>query len=502
MRSKINVPISPGYDILIMNKYPINMTRILLLFCCLFIAPMVIAQTADLALDVTANRPVAAPGDQIIFTLMVVNQGPSRATGVSVRDQMPSGLTYVSANTGNYSPVRRRWDIGHLEVDDTTSIQITAKLTDLGDAVYLAEVMASDQSDIDSTPDNGVDTDGDGHVMNDPDDEDDGDGQGISSAGARCFSPVEKASAMADNPSDPNGIFKFDYWVESKIKFKADGRIQSYKANYYVNTSDGSIYFPGGPGGFFAANFMRPENRSGKIESALWMPNGQMVLYAYDKENDIKRAIVRETNQTSGHVALDKALNVTQFINSSRIMIQNPDPIPIGTNISWGATEAIKGEMSDGVGTIHFALEPNIIPIPTNTHLVGFMVGIFKDDIDTRCNRLAVFTKMDVGRDYIQAELQSITPRALTVDGSDYKITTLGGDSGTNFQNTMAQFEQRMQALYTEKEDLKNRRRRCQLDLCFDRIDQQLERLQSEIEDLECEVAKAMGMEESIDGCN
>ena len=45
-----------------------------------------------------------------------------------------------------------------------------------GDYVNLAEVTDADQDDLDSTPDNGVDTDGDGDVTDDPGDEDDGDG--------------------------------------------------------------------------------------------------------------------------------------------------------------------------------------------------------------------------------------------------------------------------------------------------------------------------------------
>ena len=56
------------------------------------------------------------------------------------------------------------------------SFGLTATVLATGDYVNLAEVTTQNEDDIDSTPGNGVDTDGDGDATDDPGDEDDGDG--------------------------------------------------------------------------------------------------------------------------------------------------------------------------------------------------------------------------------------------------------------------------------------------------------------------------------------
>ena len=52
---------------------------------------------ADLSIDKTAPSP-AQTGNQLTFTLVVDNDGPSDANGVTVTDQLPNGIGYVSAN--------------------------------------------------------------------------------------------------------------------------------------------------------------------------------------------------------------------------------------------------------------------------------------------------------------------------------------------------------------------------------------------------------------------
>src|SRR5262249_41399266 len=54
---------------------------------------------ADLSITKTAPATVAA-GQQFTYTLSVHNGGPSDATGVSVTDTLPTGVTFVSASTG------------------------------------------------------------------------------------------------------------------------------------------------------------------------------------------------------------------------------------------------------------------------------------------------------------------------------------------------------------------------------------------------------------------
>ena len=56
-----------------------------------------VVQSADLSIVKTHSDPVRV-GDDVSFTLAVANAGPSQATGVTVTDTVPDGLTYVSAS--------------------------------------------------------------------------------------------------------------------------------------------------------------------------------------------------------------------------------------------------------------------------------------------------------------------------------------------------------------------------------------------------------------------
>ncbi len=129
----------------------------------------------DLELDKSVDQPLVSPGQPVTFTITVVNQGPSTATGVQVTDQLPNGFIYVSHAGGTYNPATGIWNIGTLTPGQAVSLLITATVNETGDHLNLAEVTACNEDDIDSTPNNGVDTDNDGNVIDDDGDEDDGD---------------------------------------------------------------------------------------------------------------------------------------------------------------------------------------------------------------------------------------------------------------------------------------------------------------------------------------
>jgi large repetitive protein len=123
----------------------------------------IVAQQADLSLTKTVD--VAAPqvGENLTFTLTLSNGGPHRATGIAVRDQLPSGLVFVSSNpsTGNYDSGTGVWTVSALENGVKATLQITATAVGTTQTTNAAEVIASDQHDPDSTPDNNIATEDD-----------------------------------------------------------------------------------------------------------------------------------------------------------------------------------------------------------------------------------------------------------------------------------------------------------------------------------------------------
>ncbi|WP_404310668.1 DUF11 domain-containing protein [Neorhodopirellula lusitana] len=124
-------------------------------------------QLIDLALTkgVSDSRPNV--NDTIQYEVVVRNDGPSTATGIVVDDPLPSGLTFVSssADEGGYDRQTGRWTIPELAADQTATLILRATVSpnvDNLDAILsagivnVAEIVAADQPDRDSTPDNGA----------------------------------------------------------------------------------------------------------------------------------------------------------------------------------------------------------------------------------------------------------------------------------------------------------------------------------------------------------
>ena len=66
---------------------------------------------ADLSIVKTVDNATPNVGSNVVFTLVVTNDGPSDATGVSVSDQLPSGYSYVSDDGGG-AYVAPIWTMG------------------------------------------------------------------------------------------------------------------------------------------------------------------------------------------------------------------------------------------------------------------------------------------------------------------------------------------------------------------------------------------------------
>jgi uncharacterized repeat protein (TIGR01451 family) len=116
------------------------------------------APEADLSLTMTVDNNSPTVGEAIVFTLALSNAGQDGATGVLVRDLLPSGLEYVSssATSGQYTSGSGIWDVGALSANGNVSLTINAIATNANQLTNTAEVFASDQWDPDSTPNNNV----------------------------------------------------------------------------------------------------------------------------------------------------------------------------------------------------------------------------------------------------------------------------------------------------------------------------------------------------------
>lgn len=121
---------------------------------------------ADLELTKTANNSVFSEGQTVSYTLNLLNRGPSAANGTQVRDVLPAGLTFVSANTSNgtFNQSTGIWNVASVGVNATATLTINATVnagTTGTNITNTAEVTLAGNFDPDSTENNGVTTEDD-----------------------------------------------------------------------------------------------------------------------------------------------------------------------------------------------------------------------------------------------------------------------------------------------------------------------------------------------------
>ena len=130
----------------------------------------------DLELDVHV-LPTSMLNDPVLFNITVKNKGDHPVQGVEVKINLESGLKYsgISPKNADFNPKSGIWKVGEVTPRKAKIIGIIALYAEKENAVVSAEVIASGSRDPDSTPGNGVDTNGNGVIINDKGDEDDGD---------------------------------------------------------------------------------------------------------------------------------------------------------------------------------------------------------------------------------------------------------------------------------------------------------------------------------------
>jgi len=116
-----------------------------------------LAAAADLSLIKTLTTSGAIHvGDNVTYTLTVTNNGPSNATGVTVTDTLPAGLTYVSNSCGaSFVDPTLTWNVGALAVSASTTCNLTATVNQAGTIVNVASATGNES---DPTPSNNAAT--------------------------------------------------------------------------------------------------------------------------------------------------------------------------------------------------------------------------------------------------------------------------------------------------------------------------------------------------------
>jgi len=113
----------------------------------------------DLALIKTVSSPGPfSPGDDVLYTITVYNQGNMNASSVEITDYIPSGMSLSSSDNNGWSVFGSSTinTIPSITSGGTYILNILLTISDsapVGNYVNYAEISGDDGDDIDSTPD-------------------------------------------------------------------------------------------------------------------------------------------------------------------------------------------------------------------------------------------------------------------------------------------------------------------------------------------------------------
>ncbi|MDO5814863.1 MAG: hypothetical protein Q4Q18_04435, partial [Methanobrevibacter sp.] len=109
----------------------------------------VVDSFADLEIIKLVSNKTPHFGDEITWTIIVINHGPNTAYNVNVTDKLPAGLIYLGDNSGGkYDPTTGLWNIGELAKGANSTIIITTKVNITNATIINVAVVNS------TTPDN------------------------------------------------------------------------------------------------------------------------------------------------------------------------------------------------------------------------------------------------------------------------------------------------------------------------------------------------------------
>jgi uncharacterized repeat protein (TIGR01451 family) len=111
-------------------------------------------ESADVEVVNTLDRRAPVVGEVVTFTITAANNGPTRATGVRVRDVLPEGLAFASASAtqGLYVPETGVWTVGTLDApgsgpDTNATLVLKAVVMAPGAITNTASVVGGDLPD-------------------------------------------------------------------------------------------------------------------------------------------------------------------------------------------------------------------------------------------------------------------------------------------------------------------------------------------------------------------
>ncbi len=95
---------------------------------------------ADLQISKVADNNTPGIGNNVTFTITAKNNGPYKATGVTINDVLPAGYTFISATPSAGSWSAPNWTVGSLTNGTSATLAITATVKAIGPYANTASI--------------------------------------------------------------------------------------------------------------------------------------------------------------------------------------------------------------------------------------------------------------------------------------------------------------------------------------------------------------------------
>ena len=121
--------------------------------------PTTINASADLSITKTDSPDPVVAGNNVSYTIAVTNNGPSVAQAVTVLDNLPAGLSFISATPSVGSWSSPNWTVGSLASGTTVNMVIVASVnTNVAQGTTLSNTATVSSTTPDPNPGNNTDT--------------------------------------------------------------------------------------------------------------------------------------------------------------------------------------------------------------------------------------------------------------------------------------------------------------------------------------------------------
>lgn len=110
----------------------------------------------DLSLSMSASNRSPKIGDQIMYTMTVINQGGTTASNVNVMAYLPAGQQFDSSDTLTPTGEGLSGSVNTLAPGAHTTFSVKVRITQPGAGTVRAQIRQASPADVDSTPDNGT----------------------------------------------------------------------------------------------------------------------------------------------------------------------------------------------------------------------------------------------------------------------------------------------------------------------------------------------------------